>query len=239
MKTLKLTLSLVLFAALTATLTSCWDMEDPKPGREIERDYDITGFDRLDLGDGFNLVVEQGDEYKVHVRGDERNVDDLIIDQDGTELKFQYRFGSRRRHRYTTYITITMPSLKAADLSGAVDARIAAFVEDEFSMSISGACDVELNLTANVVEFDLTGASDLVVTGSASDMDLSLAGASTFHGLDFEVTRADVDASGASDIRINATESLRASASGASNVIYRGNPSIYSSMTGSSTINHE
>lgn len=240
MKPLKFTQSLVFFAITGMLAMSCIDERELKPGREVTKDYDFTGFDRLEMGDGFDVTIEQGPGYSVHVRGDERNMDDLVVNKDGGKLRFRYKFAARLRHnRYTTYITITMPSLKGAELSGAVDANISNFTEDDFSLSLSGASRAALSLTAKNADFDLSGASDLKVVGTADNLDISLSGASSFKGFEFEVETADIDASGASDVEVNATTSLKAHASGASKVIYRGTPAINSSTSGSSSIRQE
>jgi len=240
MKTLKITRSAALIALSTVLMTSCWFEQDPGPIKEIERDYSFTDFSRLEVGDALNVTVTQGGEYSIHVKGDERNIEDLVVERNNSKLTFKYRPGQRMRNRqYTTYITITMPSLTGADFSGAVTADIAAFEEDAFAMSLSGASMANVKVTATTADFDLSGASKLYAEGGSSTMDLSLSGASFFSGLDFEVANADVDLSGASNVQVNVTSTLKASASGASSVIYRGSPALNSSMSGASTIRQE
>jgi hypothetical protein len=240
MKPLKFQQSLIILALVGALTTSCTYDEEPKPGREVIKDYEFASFDRLEMGDAFNLVIEQGSEYSINVRGDERDMDNLVVEQDGEKLKFKFRRGVWFRHtRYATTVTIVMPALKGAELSGAVDATISTVIEDDFYLSLSGASTAHLNLTAKNVDFDLSGASDLDVVGAADNLNISLSGASTFKGLGFEVEAADVDASGASDVEVNASAVLKAHASGASSVIYRGTPVVNSSTSGSSSIKQE
>lgn len=237
MKNWKFNQSLALIAFTAVLTTSCMFDEDPGPIREVERDYSFSDFDRLDMGDAFNVVVEQGSEFTIHVKGDERNIEDLVVDRDGDKLKFRYRSGQRMHSRqYTTYVTITMPSLHGAALSGAVTADLLGFEETDFDLSLSGASIANVTITAQNVHFDLSGASKLFIEGSSTNMDASLAGASMLTGMDFPVENADVDLSGASHVQVNVSTNLKASASGASSVIYKGSPSVDSSLSGASTI---
>jgi hypothetical protein len=240
MKNLKLTRSAALVAFSAFLMTSCLFEQDPGPIQEIERDYSFTGFSRLEVGDAFDVTVTQGAEYAIHVKGDRRNVEDMVVDQDNDKLRFKFRSGQRMRSRqHTTFITITMPSLTKADFSGAVTADLSAFQETDFALSLSGASMANAKVTASNVDFDLSGASKLYVEGGSNTMDLKLSGASFFGGLDFEVDNADVDLSGASNVQVHVTSALKASASGASSVVYRGSPVLTSSMSGASTIRTE
>jgi len=139
MKSWKFTRSTALIVFSTILMTSCWYEQDPGPIREIERDYSFADFSRLDVGDAFNVVVTQGAEYAIHVKGDERNIEDLVIERGDDKLTFKYRPGQRMRNRqYTTYITITMPSLTKADFSGAVTAHVSVFEENDLPCRFPG-----------------------------------------------------------------------------------------------------
>jgi hypothetical protein len=75
------------------------------------------------------------------------------------------------------------------------------------------------------------------VTGSANKFDLVCSGASSFKGADLKVDEADLDASGASSIKIHVTETFKAHASGASSIQYKGSPKIYKqNASGASSI---
>src|ERR1044071_5862185 len=102
-------ISIVLIILSAAVLTSCYETEDPGPIQETEKEFSEVDFDRLEMGDAFNITVEQGEFFKISARGDRRNIDDLSVKKVGSTLII--RFDDNRNRRHDTYITITMPEL--------------------------------------------------------------------------------------------------------------------------------
>ena len=241
MKSVKF-LRLVLFmAGLALAMASCQYDEDPGPLQELEQDYAMSGFDRLEMGDALHVTVEQGTEYAVHVKGDRRNLEDLVVRRSGNTLEMKYKNGWRwLRHRnYETHVTIVMPSLLSVRFSGAATTSVYGFETDDFHLSLSGAATCNLNIMAGHSDFDLSGASTLNVTGSASTMRATLSGASMLSGFEYAIEEADIDASGASDVRVNAAQYLKVNVSGASDVVYRGSPTLAISTSGASRVQPE
>lgn len=211
----------MLIASAALLFSSCEDA-DPGPIQEHEEEYVITDFDRLDIGDAFDVTVEQGSTYSVKVKGDRRNIEDLDVRKSDGTLIIQFQRRERRDYRqYQTYITITMPALAGVNFSGAVAARATGFIS-EFDM-----------------EVDLSGASTLDITGKGKDLDADLSGASRLHAFEFETETASVDASGASRAEVSVTKELNVKASGASRIRYRGNPSLSTDTSGASSVEED
>jgi hypothetical protein len=70
-------------------------------------------------------------------------------------------------------------------------------------------------------------------------MKLDASGASKFNALEFVAKDADLDVSGATSVRVNASKTLNVEASGASSVRYRGTPSVRSDASGASSVRSE
>ena len=77
-----------------------------------------------------------------------------------------------------------------------------------------------------MLNVDISGASDMTVSGSASKLDVEVSGASKFKGDDFATDYCDARASGASDIKITVNKELSAHANGASDIRYKGTGKI-------------
>jgi hypothetical protein len=228
--------ALVLLSAIV--FSSCDETEDPGPVQEAEKEFAVTEFDRLEMGDAFNINVEQGNFFEVTVRGDRRNVDDLSVTKEGTTLVVRYDDNRNRRH--DTYITITMPAITAVNFSGASDSRISGFYDlASFSMYLSGASVSQLDVNVAQLDVVLSGASYLNIRGEGEGLDAKLSGASTLKAFHFPVTVADINASGASDAQVSASNTLHATASGASDIRYRGNPSVTADVSGGSAVNQD
>ena len=77
-----------------------------------------------------------------------------------------------------------------------------------------------------MARFAAEGAGEVTLRGSAGDLTVNAAGASTVDLADFPVADANVEAIGASEVTVNASGRLDADASGASDVYYLGNPTL-------------
>ena len=135
-------------------------------------------------------------------------------------------------------VYITAPKLNALTVSGAVNFVVVDILRStNFSLILSGASNFSGKIESEEIKANLSGASDCKVSGSSNKLDLVCSGASGFKGSDLKVDKADLDASGASSIKIHVIEALKAHASGASSIQYKGAPKMYNqSASGASSI---
>src|SRR5690349_5686803 len=124
---IRLIFSLLAIAAFSFVLSSCSETEDPGPLQEVYEEYSVDDFDRLEIGDAIHIDVEQGNYFEVSVRGDRRNVDDLDVFKEGSTLIV--RFDENRNRNHETYVTITVPTLRSVNFSGASDSRVSGFYD--------------------------------------------------------------------------------------------------------------
>lgn len=240
MKKLGILSSLWIALVMPFVLASCYIDEDAGPLQEIEKNYAVLDFDRLEVGDAIIVTVEQGDFFSVSLKGDRRNIDDLRVDKAGSTLRVRFVEDRHRNRQYDTYLTVTMPAFRGAVFTGAVNASVYGFDnEDDVELNLSGASTAQLQLHASSLEVKLSGASTLNVQGTAGFFDAHVSGASKLRGYDLEVEDADVQATGASTVRVNASRSLHAVASGASRIFYIGDPTVDSSTSGASRVERE
>lgn len=235
MKTLSKSVLAAVALAVTMATSSCLYTEDPGPLQDGEREFGVTGFDKLEMGSAFVIEVRRADAFSVQAYGDERNLDDLEVFTDGTKLVIRFEDHQPRKH--TTYLNIAMPELKGVNFSGASNAEINGFdTEGEADIRLSGASVAHLDMEADELKVSLSGASTLTVRGQALEMNANLSGASVLKAFEFPVNEADVDASGASKAQVLVTNHLKANASGASSVVYRGDASVDANSSGGSSI---
>lgn len=225
------TLSLL---GISLFLSSC-ETEDPGPLQEIEKDYSIIDFDRLEIGDAFHVDVEQGSTFSIEVEGDRRNIDDLEVYKSGSTLVIKFDDDANRQH--DTHISITMPVLRAANFSGAMVSTITGFEsDDELDLYISGASTVQLVAGYREVDLVLSGASKLMMRGLGDELHATVSGASVLSAFDFPVGEATLEFAGASVGRVTVSNELNVVGSGASSIRYRGNPTVIKNTSGDSTV---
>ena len=122
---------------------------------------------------------------------------------------------------------ITMPELTGLELSGATRGTVSGFDSTEgLTVQVSGASRLSGDIQAGDVRFDVSGAGRVTLSGSGEDAVIGASGASHMDLADFPVVDANVEASGASTVTVNASGRLDADASGASHVKYLGSPSL-------------
>lgn len=222
-------------ALLLAVAMSCTHTEDPGPLQEERKDFAVMDFDRIEMGSGFKIEVEQSSSFKVEARGDRRNLDDLEVLVNGNTLLARFRNNANRHH--VTRIKVKMPTLAGVNFSGATNSEIEGFESDQqLDLYLSGGSICQLEAGYRKVNIVLSGASKLDMEGLGDEMKLDLSGASLLMAFEYPVRIADVKVSGASHGRVTVTDDLDAVASGASRLLYRGSPSVSSDVSGASSV---
>jgi hypothetical protein len=212
-------------------------------GNVVTISEEFTGFTRVEAGHSFDVEIIQGDEYSVVLHVDENFVDYLDVTKRGNTLdldlkeNYSYQFLDG-----VLEVTITMPELLLVRLSGASDARMVGFDSNaRFEAALSGASSLTGDLGAGDVVADVSGASKLSGKYVVDDTDLTTSGASiiqlsgsggslvvdasgnsTVNLEEFVTSDAKVNVSGASEVVLNASETVDVTASGASEVYQTG-----------------
>jgi hypothetical protein len=84
-----------------------------------------------------------------------------------------------------------------------------------------------------------TGASDISVEGSVTNLEASLTGASQLNAKSLATQTATLSLLGASDANVTVTDTLKVSITGAGSLTYSGNPkSVEQNITGAGSIRH-
>ena len=229
--------SLFLLGVLTLVSTAC-DRDNFGPYDETTASFAITNFDRLEMGSAYKITVTQGAAFRISAQGHRRDMDDLNVRRVGSLLKIDYRNHYRNR-RHEMNLTITMPMLRAAQFSGASDSRVGGFSEQDLDLGLSGASRLDFTGQAKRLTVNLSGASTATLNGQTVRLLADLSGASRLDATRFPAEEVSVEASGASQARVNATSHLIVDASGASSVRYRGNPTLESHTSGASTVQRD
>lgn len=212
--------------------------EDTGPYQGDARTYAFTGFDRLNMGSAFRITVQQGSTFGVTVEGDRRNLDDLDVYTRNGTLYAQYRIA--RRREYPSSFTITMPTVRGVNFSGASQSTITGFANlTDLDVGLSGASESQITTQANRLNVALTGASVLRLNGQGNTLTADLSGASLLQAFGYPVDNAGVEASGASKVNVRVQTSLVVNASGASSIRYQGTPTVQQQLSGASSVQRE
>jgi len=208
-------------------------------GGESTKEFDFSGFTKVEIGPAFKVEITQSTSYSVSVTADSNRMKHIEVTKEGDTLKIGLDSSAGLLSFLTLKATITMPDLRSLNLSGASNGTVQGFSSsNDFSLNLSGASRLSGNISAGDVVFVLSGASRVELQGSADDMTVDASGASSVGLSGFEVVNADVTLSGASNGTVKLDGRLDANLSGASRLTYIGEPVMGSINTsGASTIN--
>lgn len=220
----------VLFLIAAVLLTGCANLPPftamRGSGNPVTQTFDFSTFDSLAISNAFQAEVTAGDAYFVEVTVDDNLVDRLQVGQRGSTVLIGLQPGTAAANA-TLQARVTLPRLASLDASGASRANLSGFeASRDMRMDVSGASTVSGDLATGDLDADVSGASTLRLRGQGDALRAVASGASTIDLSDFGVSDANVEASGASRINVNASGRLDAEASGASSVRYSGNPSL-------------
>jgi phage shock protein PspC (stress-responsive transcriptional regulator) len=204
-----------------------------------KKTYDFSNFDAITVNGAYHVQISQGSRYNVTANGSPEDLEKLKISQNHGELLVEHENQSFRLfdRQEPVLIQITVPELRSLDLSGAVKADIGHIKTNNLTLALTGATKAFVDVNVNRLKADITGASKSTFTGRADQVEMDIAGASKLDASRLVANVVEVEAAGACNVDVHATNTLRADAAGASKVRYKGNPSnVVTDVAGASKV---
>jgi phage shock protein PspC (stress-responsive transcriptional regulator) len=197
-------------------------------GSERQR-FDEADFDHVSVVGGYRVVVRQSNSYSVRAAGSGRALRDIKVERDGRELTISPRnrnfFDSRRGDEDEVLLIIETPELNDLGLVGGTRAEVSGFNSGNLRVQQAGGSQLRFRGDVAELKLELAGGCQAALEGSANNLKVSGTGACEVAAADFTARRAEVDAIGASKVRVRVSDELQANAVGASLIEYSGRPS--------------
>ncbi len=178
-------------------------------GKSQTKTYDnIKDFTAVEVRGPFTVELKQGKDFHVAVTADDNLFEHLQVEKSGSKLEIGFK-GKNLRLRLSRdnplKVAITMPSLEALDLNGAVTATADGFEGDHpLRLHLNGASQLKGSVRAAEVTVDVNGASTVKLAGSGKNIRLKSNGASRLKLSEFDASgeRLIIDATGASIVSL-------------------------------------
>jgi hypothetical protein len=169
--------------AMSLAFISC-NKEEACEGT-LTKDFSVTDFTRIKAGGNLRAKIQKGNTFGISAAGCSRDINDLRMSVSNNK-ELEIDFSRNLNKRSAVDINITMPSLVAANLSGAATANINGFQEGTtlMRMVLSGAAKAIVTGTTAQTQFDLSGASILTLSGTTNLLKGNLSGASELRAFD-------------------------------------------------------
>ena len=207
-------------------------------GHVITENRSTSDFNSIDVSGAIDVYVKQDSATSVKVEADDNILEYIEVHTEGSRLEIYTQNNIRLRPSNKIKVYISSPEYKEIQVSGASSVRCEnEITSDVLDVNLSGASEGRLELNAPKISVNVTGASNASIKGKTKDFEGSASGASEIRGFDLLSENADVDASGASNIEIYASVRIDGQSSGASSVNYKGNAQANVGKSGASSVN--
>lgn len=195
----------------------------PLPGTTTNVVESLAAFDKLQVSDGVEVVVNRGENQQVSVSGDQSAVAELAIASAEGTLSISW---PQPREVEILRVDVTMPSL--AQVNASNGARVQALSGfDAAAMTIranAGASVDGLFNVAGAMDVAAEAGSRVALGGSATTLNADLVNGSQLLADQFATADATVSTIGGSSAVVNVSGTLNATATQGGSVRYVGTP---------------
>ena len=234
-----LPLLIVAVVAIALGLT-WWTLGRGAGGDTAIADQDLAPFRRIEVSGAADVILVQGAREHLSVETPTRG-QRIVANVRGDTLDITVRdtrrwwswFAGRGGGSRTTRITVTVRTLEALALNGAVKLMVSRLDTPSLQLSAAGGSAVHVEgLKTNALRVSGSGALKAVIAGQATEQHVSISGAGEYQAEQLASERATINVSGVGHVVVRVERELTASISGAGNVEYVGNPVVKERVSG-------
>ena len=188
-----------------------------------EQERKLSSFNEVKAGQTIEVFLHKSDEEKVVIETSNIDPDEVLTTVSDGELKISL---SRSRFlKSKVKVDVYYRSLKGISASSASSVFGEEVIRgDDFTISVSSAASVEVNLDVNTLNIDASSAGETRVSGKAHEVNIDVSSTGSINAYDLVAEIGDVSASSAGSVRLHVTSSLKANASSGGSIRYRGSP---------------
>jgi hypothetical protein len=201
----------------------------------LSEQREVTNFHSIALEGAGKMTYRPGTEESLTIEADARVIPHILTEVHDGRLIIRREPSWRPDlpgYSSTIRYWVTVKQLDGIEISGAAAVTGFPMSADRFQLTVTGAADVQLDLSVTELESQLSGASRVALTGTSSQQTVSVTGAGHYEAADFPSQRCWVNVSGAGSVSVHALEALSVSISGSATVSYRGNPTVQQRISG-------
>ena len=197
----------------------------------------ISSFHAIEVSNGINLIITQGNEEAVAVSASSPEIRDRIR----TEVsngRLKIYFDNKGLHGWNVKkelkAYVSFKNLDALEANSGADASTNGNINvSTLSISLSSGADFKGTVTAAKLSVNQSSGSDMDIKGKVNEVNITTTSGSDFNGYDLISETCKADASSGSDIEITVNKTLNASASSGGSVNYKGS-AVLSNVSNSS-----
>jgi hypothetical protein len=206
-------------------------------GMVVRELRETSPFSSVSVSSAIKLVLTQGSVYEVVVSADDNLLPLVVTKVSGSTLNVGLEPLTSLRRYKEIVVYVTAPEIHSISCSGASEVNATnALSQESLTIKSSGASEVNLRVDARYLKVEGSGASEITMEGSAGSLMAKISGASEMKSYGLNCLIAEVELSGASNMRVSADEKVIGKASGASSLCVKGNASVNVRTSGASSV---
>lgn len=178
----------------------------------VSRSFDHSGFHAVDNAGPYDVTVRRGAAFSISASGPREMIDRMEVSVQNGTLKLGWRKDDEKKRRWKenlpgTNVTVTLPALDAAILSGAGKLDIDRIDGKQAELTLTGAGNLTVaSITTGRLSLALRGAGKILASGGSADqLDAILNGAGQVDTTALSARDAKLALHGVGNIRVRAT----------------------------------
>lgn len=211
---------------------------DRNSGGETKEKREVAKFQSLDLAISATVHLRQGGSQSLELEGDADDLEKIITEVSGSELKIKTRPGSWNIGRVTVYLT--MEQIEDLNISGSGSIKAETGIKsNNLSMVISGSGSINIpDLSVQRVSSVISGSGNISYAGNSTtnDSKIVVTGSGNVNAEGLGSNNANITITGSGDCKVNANEKLDVQITGSGSVFYKGKALINANVTGSGKV---
>ncbi|KAF0109076.1 MAG: hypothetical protein FD146_120 [Anaerolineaceae bacterium] len=207
-------------------------------GKVVTETRDVSGFDKVSVSGGGELVIIQDGTESVTVETDDNLMQYVVAEVRGGTLNLYLDNDGMSNFQPTRLVfTVHVKNLTGVTTSGAWDFTAAEIETDNLDISVSGTGSVDIGmLTANNLTVTFGGAGEMDAAGQVTSQSVTIGGTGEYRAADLKSETAEVKISGTGEATLWVTDSLTVDISGAGSVQYYGSPQTNINTSGAGDV---
>ncbi len=186
-------------------------------GPIVEKTFTLENFHSIGLGVSADVYIQKGNSNEVRIKGQANIIDNIKKEVNDGSWSVEFDRKANNYRSLEIYVSMTTIRSLAIGGSGNITTRDAFNGLGKVEMAIGGSGNIEM-------------------AGSASELNVSIAGSGNVRGEKLRAENCEVSIAGSGDCMIEVGEQLDVSIAGSGDVKYRGNPKVRTSIAGSGNV---
>jgi hypothetical protein len=190
----------------------------------------VSSFHAIQVSNGINLIIKQGNEEAVAVSGASPEITARIkteVENGTLKIYFDNKGWHDESTKKELKAYVSFKTIDALEANSGADASTDGNINvSDLDISLSSGAGFNGTVTASKLDIDQSSGSDMTIKGKVSDLKITTSSGADFNGYDLASEICKANASSGSDIEITVNKELQADASSGGGISYKGSGAV-------------